>query len=79
MKEDGLLEFKTDNRDLFEFSLEELQEAEGWQILEKTFDLHKDEKMNAENIMTEYERKFSGLGHKICKVIAQVEKRKEIG
>ena len=35
----GTIEFKTDNRDLFEFSLEEL-EARGWTLLAKTFDLH---------------------------------------
>ncbi len=35
----GTLEFKTDNRDLFDFSLEELAEA-GWALLAKTFDLH---------------------------------------
>lgn len=68
LKEDGRLEFKTDNRGLFEFSLEETKEA-GWKIQQHTFDLHKDESMNAGNIMTEYEEKFSSMGNPIHKMI----------
>lgn len=68
LKEDGRLEFKTDNRDLFEFSLEETGEA-GWKIQQHTFDLHGDESMNAGNIMTEYEEKFSSMGNPIHKMI----------
>lgn len=68
LREDGRLEFKTDNRDLFEFSLEETKEA-GWKIQQHTFDLHKDETMNAGNIMTEYEEKFSSMGNPIHKMI----------
>ncbi len=68
LKEDGRLEFKTDNRGLFEFSLEETKEA-SWKIQQHTFDLHKDESMNAGNIMTEYEEKFSSMGNPIHKMI----------
>lgn len=68
LKEDGRLEFKTDNRDLFDFSLEETKEA-GWKIQQHTFDLHKDETMNAGNVMTEYEEKFSSMGNPIHKMI----------
>lgn len=68
LKEDGRLEFKTDNRGLFEFSLEETKEA-GWKIQQHTFDLHKDPSMNAGNIMTEYEEKFSSMGNPIHKMI----------
>ena len=68
LKADGIVEFKTDNDDLFAFSLEEAPEA-GWKVLAQTFDLHRDEKMNAGNIMTEYEEKFSLLGKKIHKLI----------
>lgn len=67
--EDGVVEFKTDNRPLFEFSLEEVVEA-GWQILAHTFDLHHNEEMNAGNVMTEYEEKFSSMGNPIHKLIA---------
>ncbi len=68
LREDGRLEFKTDNRDLFEFSLEETNEA-GWKIQQHTFDLHQDDSMNAGNIMTEYEEKFSSMGNPIHKMI----------
>lgn len=70
LKKDGTVEFKTDNRGLFEFSLEQVEEAE-WDLLASTFDLHHDEAMNAGNIMTEYEEKFSGMGNPIHKLIAR--------
>lgn len=68
LKEDGQLEFKTDNKDLFEFSLTELNTA-GWHAQAVTFDLHNDEKMNEGNIMTEYEERFSAKGNPIFKYI----------
>lgn len=68
LSKDGTIEFKTDNRDLFDFALSEVPEA-GWNIICKTFDLHKDSVMNEGNIMTEYEEKFSAKGNPICKYI----------
>lgn len=68
LKKDGKLEFKTDNRDLFDFALEEAPEA-NWNIEEYTFDLHNDPKMNVGNVMTEYEERFSQKGNPICKYI----------
>ena len=68
LKEDGVIEFKTDNRELFEFSLEEVPEA-GWKLLAHTFDLHHDEAMVKGNVMTEYEEKFSSMGNPICKMV----------
>ena len=68
LKKDGVIEFKTDNRDLFEFALEEAPAA-GWKILSSTFDLHNDAKMSEGNIMTEYEEKFSAKGNPICKYV----------
>ena len=68
LKLDGTLEFKTDNKDLFEFALEELEPA-GWKAEAVTFDLHHDEKMVQGNIMTEYEEKFSSMGNPIYKYI----------
>ena len=65
---DGVIEFKTDNRDLFDFSLEEAPEA-GWEIIAYTYDLHTDEKMSEGNVMTEYEEKFSSKGNPIHKMI----------
>ena len=69
--QDGQVEFKTDNRDLFGFSVESLGESETWGISECTYDLHHDEIMNVGNIMTEYEEKFSSMDHPICKLIAK--------
>ena len=66
----GVVEFKTDNDDLFAFSMEEVAEA-GWTLDAHTFDLHHDPVLNEGNIMTEYEEKFSSLGHPIHKLIAR--------
>ena len=66
--QDGKVEFKTDNRDLFEFSLEEVKEA-GWNLENYTFDLHHNEEMVQGNVMTEYEEKFSSMGNPICKMV----------
>ena len=65
---EGVVEFKTDNRGLFEFSLEEIREA-GWRLLACTYDLHNDAKMCEGNVMTEYEEKFSSLGNPIYKLV----------
>ena len=65
----GVVEFKTDNRPLFEFSLEETEEA-GWKLMAHTFDLHHDPSMSEGNVMTEYEEKFSSMGNPIYKLIA---------
>ena len=73
---DGHIEFKTDNRDLFDYSLESFQEN-GWDILAKSFDLHHDETLSEGNIMTEYEEKFSAKGNPICKCIAKKNKTRE--
>lgn len=69
---DGQVEFKTDNVDLFDFSLEQIPEA-GWKIIEYTRDLH-NSPMNEGNIMTEYEEKFSLKGNCINKLIATKKK-----
>ncbi len=66
--ENGFLEFKTDNRGLFDFALEQLPEA-GWKAEKVTYDLHHDEEMVQGNVMTEYEEKFSSMGNPICKYI----------
>ena len=66
----GVVEFKTDNDDLFAFSMEEVAEA-GWTLDAHTFDLHHAPVLNEGNVMTEYEEKFSSLGHPIHKLIAR--------
>ena len=70
MKKSGKVTFKTDNNDLFDFSLESAKEK-GWEIVIMTRDLHKSE-YNEGNIMTEYEKKFSGLGHKINMMVIKM-------
>ena len=71
LPEGHTVEFKTDNRGLFDFSLEEIRGAEHWELEAFTFDLHADEEMNRGNVMTEYEEKFSSIGNPICKLIAR--------
>ena len=66
---EGRVEFKTDNNDLFDFSLEQIPQA-GWEIKAYTRDLHNDASMNDGNVMTEYEEKFSEKGNPINKLIA---------
>lgn len=68
LSKDGRIEFKTDNRDLFVFSLEEAAESK-WVLEGHTFDLHHDEEMCRGNIMTEYEEKFAEKGNPIHKMI----------
>lgn len=68
LKEDGVIEFKTDNRGLFDFAVEEVEETK-WNMDTITYDLHADENLNQGNIMTEYEEKFSAKGNPIHKYI----------
>ena len=67
----GRLEMKTDNVGLFEFSMESVENAADWEIVETTLDLHNHERMRKNNIMTEYEEKFSSMGYPIYKMIAR--------
>lgn len=66
-KSDKVIEMKTDNIDLFNYSVESLKDN-GYNIEYITNDLHSEE---VENIMTEYEEKFSSRGEKINKLIAR--------
>ena len=71
MRTEGFLpvsEFETDNHDLFRFALEELEPA-GWQLKQMTEDLHHDEEMMRNNVMTEYEERFSSKGNPIYKYV----------
>ena len=63
LSKNGEVIFKTDNRDLFDFSLEEA-EAAGWKIGSLTYDLHNSEYVK-DNIMTEYEERFVSEGKPI--------------
>ena len=66
LKEGGEVHFKTDNEDLFNFSLEEFKEC-GWELKNVTFDLHK---TDLPNVKTEYETKFSAKGQPIFRLEA---------
>jgi tRNA (guanine-N7-)-methyltransferase len=55
----GEIFFKTDNRPLFDFSLEQFA-ACNLEVNEITFDLHNSDYQG--NVMTEYEKKFSSMG-----------------
>lgn len=67
LAKDGLVIFKTDNRPLFDFSLEEV-EASGWILDSKTYDLHHSEYLEG-NVMTEYEEKFVAEGKPIHRLV----------
>lgn len=67
LKKDGVVIFKTDNKDLFDFSLEEVPVA-GWTLESYTYDLHHSEYKEG-NVMTEYEEKFSSMGNPICRMV----------
>ncbi|MCR4791611.1 MAG: tRNA (guanosine(46)-N7)-methyltransferase TrmB [Lachnospiraceae bacterium] len=68
LKSDGCVEFKTDNRVLFDWAVEQLEDS-GWKADVITYDLHADENLMKGNVMTEYEEKFSGMGNPICKYV----------
>ena len=68
LQKGGVSEFKTDNRDLFDFAVEQLEPA-GWKAEVITYDLHHDPVLCEGNIMTEYEEKFSSMGNPICKYV----------
>lgn len=58
----GELHFKTDNKNFFNFTLNQLKE-ENWHCFFLTTDLHKEEfHIQGHNIVTEYEDKFSKEG-----------------
>lgn len=73
LDEGGDVEFKTDNRGLFDFALEE-RAAAGWDLNAFTRNLHEDPVMNQGNVMTEYEEKFSALGNPIYKMVISRKK-----
>lgn len=60
----GVLRFKTDNRQLFLWSLEQLVAA-GWQLRQLSFDLHQSTLPVESKITTQYERRFLAEGQPI--------------
>ena len=70
LKPGGEIHFKTDNKNLFDFSLEQFAEK-NFEVRDLTFDLHANEP--ADNIRTEYENKFSAQGFKINRCVVIVK------
>ena len=68
LKPEGEIQFKTDNRGLFDFSLEQFESANA-KVSEVTYDLHSDNPVD--NIETEYEKKFSSLGVPINRCVVR--------
>lgn len=68
LEKEGRVIFKTDNRPLFDFSLEQVEEAD-WILESHTFDLHHSNQVEG-NVMTEYEEKFVAEGLPIHRLVA---------
>ena len=64
----GEIHFKTDNIDLFNYSVESIKNY-AMEIISIDYDLHSSD--NNDNIMTEFEEKFSKQGFKINKLITK--------
>lgn len=74
LPEDGEVIFKTDNRDLYEWSVESISQF-GMYLSNISVDLHESEfHKSGLNVVTEYERKFSAKGFKINRLIAKYKK-----
>lgn len=60
LKTNGYLEFKTDNRQLFDWSIDSMKDfGMSWEPNQISFDLHHEINKNPDNVMTEYETKWS--------------------
>lgn len=68
LKDEGEVHFKTDNKNLFDFSIEEFKER-GWALEYVTRDLHHSEYIEG-NIMTEYEERYVSMGQPIYRLVA---------
>lgn len=72
---DAVIEFKTDNQNLYAFSKESAVEA-GYEILLDIPDLHHSPYLSG-NVMTEYEDRFVTLGNRIMKLVLQCQEKAE--
>lgn len=66
LKDDGEIQMKTDNVDLFEYSILEFQNA-GWYLYEFSVDYRRKE--HPEDVISEYERRFISLGQPIYRAV----------
>lgn len=72
LTKDGIIEFKTDNDGLYEYTLEEWSKLDSLQIIENTNDLYSNQELVKKNIPTEYETKFHNAGTKIKKIVVKM-------
>lgn len=72
LKPGSTVEFKTDNEALFRFSIDSFGQDSNWEIEKVYWDLHR-EVPPIENVMTEYEKKFSEKGQPIYKLTARLK------
>lgn len=72
LRKNGIIEFKTDNENLFKFCLEQITAYKNIHVIDKTYDLYSlddSNKLKKYNIQTEYEKKFLQKKIKIKKII----------
>lgn len=75
LKVGSTIEFKTDNRGFFDYSLEEFK-ASDFTLEDVTYDLYNSPLLEG-NIATEYEERFHGLGTPINKLVARLTKHSD--
>jgi len=68
LSDDGVIAFKTDNHDLFDYSIEQFELA-GFLIDEITYDLH-NSPLAENNVTTEYEEKFTSQNMPVYALVA---------
>lgn len=71
LKKEGIVEFKTDNILLFDYSIEVFADSKYFDLIDYTKDLYNSPNLIKGNVPTEYEDKFVSLGNPICKLIAK--------
>lgn len=71
LNKEGIVEFKSDNDSLFNYSIKILRNINDYEIIYETVDLYQNLEceVNKKNIPTEYEKRFSQLGKNIYKII----------
>ncbi|WP_017698026.1 tRNA (guanosine(46)-N7)-methyltransferase TrmB [Mycoplasma mycoides] len=65
----GYLEFKTDNDSLYNFTIEQLNLTNKWEVVLNTTDLYNNTELLKDNIPTEYETKFHLANKNIYKIV----------
>ena len=75
LTDDGILNFKTDNQALFDWSVQQFTRP--WQIIYQTHNLHNDQQISNINpdatVMTTYEERYVSEGKSICYLRAKLD------